>query len=109
MVGENSAVPAANLTINSGNGKWRLGESAIGLLKYTDLDALYVREKGLEKLGGEIQVICGIRCSAAGADGGSVSFSPMRQFIARHMVRRLGHQCPHEICAASKMWAMCIS
>ena len=62
MVGEILAVHAANLAINSGTGKWWLGESAIGLLEYSDLDASYVREKGLDKLGGEIQVICGIRC-----------------------------------------------
>jgi hypothetical protein len=47
-VGENSAVPAANLAITSGNGKWWLGESAIGLVEYSDLDASYAREKKIE-------------------------------------------------------------
>ena len=50
--------------------------------------------------------------AAAGDDGGSISFSPMRRFIARHTGGWLGHQCPHKIradVAASKMRAMCIS
>ena len=84
MVGENSAVPAANLAITAGNGKRWLGESAIGLVEYSTRHMLERRtsrigtlsastwvcivwkklafDLGLEELGGEI---CGIRCSGS--------------------------------------------